>query len=140
MIKKLILYIILFFSWFNIAFADIQRINYLDCNVKDHDPDYLASKNIVFKIEYDRSKNSGKTYYYKLDNIKNDAYENFPMGFQFVSSQIYHIYPMDKSTEAIVGRAYDWFLDLDEMKLYMNMFLSGQFAKRFIADCKFVKN
>ena len=37
--KKLFLYIVLFFSWFNTGFADIQGINYLDCNVKDHDPD-----------------------------------------------------------------------------------------------------
>jgi hypothetical protein len=137
--KKLCLNIILFFSWFSIGFTDINGINYLDCNVKDHDPDYLQPKNIVFKIEYDTSQNSGKTYFYKLDNIKHSGSENFPMGFLFVTSKIYHIYPMDANTEA-AGRAFDFFFHLDEMKLYMNMYIKGEFAKRFTSDCKFVKN
>ena len=137
--KKLSLYIVIFLSWFNIGLADIQGVKYLYCDVKDHDPDWFKPKNFAFKIDYNRTNNLGKSYFYLMDGVQIPDWEKFPSGFQLVNSETYHIY----SLVADNARAYDMFADFKEMKLYINLYeKNGIFherAKKFVSTCKFVK-
>ena len=135
--KKLSLYIFIFLSWFNIGLADIQGVKYLYCDVKDHDPDWFKPKNFVFKIDYNRTTDLGKSYFYLMDGVQIPNWEKFPSGFQLVNSETYHIYSL------VEERAYDMFVDFKEMKLYINLYEENdtfyERAKKFVSTCKFVK-
>ena len=67
--KKLYLYIFLFLSWSNVSFSNIQG-KFLYCDVQKHDPEWFKPKTFVFKIDYNKQSNLGKTYLYEMDGVK----------------------------------------------------------------------
>ena len=137
--KKLYLYIFLFFSWSNVSFSNIQG-KFLYCDVQKHDPEWFKPKTFVFKIDYNKQSNLGKTYLYEMDGVKlPDGTKNLLSGFQLVTENIYHIYPLDVNIETM-RRAYDIFINFDEMKAYINLYVKdNELGKRFESICKFVK-
>ena len=137
--KKLYLYIFLFLSWSNVSFADLGN-KFLYCDIQKPDPDYFQPKNFVFKIDYNKTTNLGKAFFYQLDGAEMPGWEQAPFGVQLVVGNIYHVYPMDKNTEAY-GRVFDIFIVIDEMKTYLNLYEPGENIniKRFESICKFVK-
>ena len=137
--KKKLLYIFLFLSWCNISFAKLDN-KFLYCDVQKPDPEYFQPKNFVFKIDYKKQTNLGKAYFYRLDGLERPGWEQAPFGVQLVVNNIYHIYPMDKNTEAY-GRVFDIFIVIDEMKTYLNLYEPGENIniKRLESICKFVE-
>ena len=137
--KKLSLYIFLLLSWCNVSFSNIQG-KFLYCDVQKHDPDWFKPKTFVFKIDYNKQSNLGKSYFFLMDGNVIPDWENNPSAFQLVNKDTYHIYPLDRKAEAY-GRAFDIFISIDEMKAYINLYNPGENtnAKRFESICKFVK-
>ena len=136
--KKLILYIFLLLSWCNVSFSNIQG-KYLYCDVQKHDPDWFKPKTFVFKIDYKKQTNLGTGYFYRLDGAEMPGWKDSPFGVQLVDNNIYHLYPKAKDAEAW-GRVFDIFINLDEMKTYINLYEPGENIniKRFESNCKFV--
>ena len=74
------------------SFSNIQG-KFLYCDVQKHDPEWFKPKTFVFKIDYNKQSNLGKTYLYEMDGVKlPDDAKNLPSGFQLVTENIYHIY------------------------------------------------
>ena len=139
LMKKFLLTIFFVFFCFNVSFANLEN-KFLYCDVQKPDPDYFQPKNLVFKIDYKKQTNLGTGYFYRLDGVEMPGWEEAPFGVQLVVNNIYHLYPKYKDAEAF-GRVFDIFINLDEMKTYINLYEPGENIniKRFVSICKFVK-
>ena len=138
LMKKFSLTIFFVFFCCNVSLADLEN-KFLYCDVQKPDPDYFKPKNLVFKIDYKKQANLGTGYFYRLDGAEIPGWKDSPFGVQLVDNNIYHLYPKAKDAEAW-GRVFDIFINLDEMKTYINLYEPGENIniKRFESNCKFV--